>query len=153
MTKGFKEFYSAYGGFDPALAERYSADSEPAEYLLKILLEISLNIPVPSIYLFIDEYDHFTNELFSFNRELFRNIVSGNGWVRKFYEVVKQFTANALITRFFAEGVTPVTLDSMTSGFNIGHNISLNPIFNNMAGFTHQEVINKINDLTGIPNE
>jgi len=92
------------------------------------------------IYLFIDEYDHFTNELFAFNTEHFKEIVSRNGWVRKFYEVIKQFMGAGLIDRFFATGVTPVTLDSMTSGFNVARNISLDPDFNEMAGFTEDEL-------------
>ena len=92
------------------------------------------------LYILIDEYDHFTNELFSFNEDYFKEIVSGNGWVRKFYEVLKQFTGSGLIDRFFATGVTPVTLDSMTSGFNIGLNITLDSRFNNLAGFTEAEL-------------
>jgi len=148
LTKGFREFYAAYGGFDIEILEKYAAVSEPGDYLLKVLSEISLNIPNPAVYLFIDEYDHFTNELFSFDRSLFRNIVAGNGWVRKFYEVVKQFTANQVILRFFAAGVTPVTLDSMTSGFNIGHNLTMNSQFHGMAGFTHPEVVRMIQSVS-----
>jgi hypothetical protein len=92
------------------------------------------------IYLLIDEYDHFTNELFSFNPDHFKEIVSRNGWVRKFYEVVKIYMGEGLIDRFFATGVTPVTLDSMTSGFNVAANISLEENFHQMSGFTEGEV-------------
>lgn len=92
------------------------------------------------IYILIDEYDHFTNELFAFDQIHFKEVVSRNGWVRKFYEVIKQFTGAGLIDRFFATGVTPVTLDSMTSGFNIATNITLDEKFNNLAGFTEAEL-------------
>ncbi|MCA0387771.1 MAG: ATP-binding protein [Bacteroidetes bacterium] len=92
------------------------------------------------IYLLIDEYDHFTNELFSFNKDHFKEIVSRNGWVRKFYEVIKQFMGEGIIDRFFATGVTPVTLDSMTSGFNVAQNITLDHKFHNLAGFTEAEL-------------
>ncbi len=96
------------------------------------------------IYLLIDEYDHFTNELFSFNPGHFKEIVSRNGWVRKFYEVIKQFMGEGIIDRFFATGVTPVTLDSMTSGFNVAQNLTLHPDFHNMAGFTEEELLGMI---------
>ncbi|MBK7868361.1 MAG: AAA family ATPase [Ignavibacteriales bacterium] len=56
-------------------------------------------------FILIDEYDHFTNELFSFNPEHFQEVVSRNGWVRKFYEVIKQFPGSGLIDRFFATGL------------------------------------------------
>ncbi len=92
------------------------------------------------IFVLVDEYDHFTNELFSFNRSHFSEAVAGNGWVRKFYEVIKQYMGDGIISRFFATGVTPVTLDSMTSGFNVAKNISLDRRFNEMAGFTRSEL-------------
>ncbi len=92
------------------------------------------------IYLLIDEYDHFTNELFSFNTDHFKEIVSRNGWVRKFYETIKIYMGEGIVDRFFATGVTPVTLDSMTSGFNVAQNLTLHPDFHNMAGFTESEL-------------
>lgn len=91
-------------------------------------------------YILIDEYDHFTNDLFSFNEAQFKEIVSRNGWVRKFYETIKIYVGKGSIDRFFATGVTPVTLDSMTSGFNIGLNITLDSRFNTLAGFTETEL-------------
>lgn len=96
--------------------------------------------PHVKIYLLIDEYDHFTNELFAFNTNHFNEIVSKNGWVRKFYETIKIYMGEGIIDRFFATGVTPVTLDSMTSGFNVAQNITLDSKFHNMAGFTEQEL-------------
>lgn len=97
------------------------------------------------IFILIDEYDHFTNELFAFKPGHFKEIVSQNGWVRKFYEVIKRFTGEGIIDRFFATGVTPVTLDSMTSGFNIARDITTDPFFHNMTGFTENEVVEVIN--------
>jgi hypothetical protein len=96
--------------------------------------------PDGKIYLLIDEYDHFTNELFSSNKDHFQEIVLRNGWVRKFYEVIKQYMGEGLIDRFFATGVTPVTLDSMTSGFNVAKNLSFESDFHNMTGFTEDEL-------------
>ena len=92
------------------------------------------------IYLLIDEYDHFTNELLAFKTGHFKMLVSQNGWIRKFYETIKIYVAEGIIDRFLATGVTPVTLDSLTSGFNIAKNITLESDFHNLAGFTEDEV-------------
>jgi Predicted AAA-ATPase/PD-(D/E)XK nuclease superfamily len=95
---------------------------------------------IPKIYLLIDEYDHFTNELLSFNFEFFAKSVTENGFVRKFYETIKTATRDKMIDRLFITGVSPVTVDSMTSGFNISTSISLRPHFHSMMGFEEHEV-------------
>jgi hypothetical protein len=94
--------------------------------------------------------DHFTNDILSFHFHTFSDIVSKNGFVRKFYESIKYFAGIGIVERFFATGVTPVTLDSMTSGFNIGTNISTKEEFNEMAGFTSEEVEEMVHHL--LPN-
>jgi hypothetical protein len=91
------------------------------------------------IFLIIDEYDHFTNEIIAFNFNNFREIVSQNGFVRKFYEVLKKGTQTGVIDRMFVTGVSPVTLDSLTSGFNIGANLSLDLDLHDLMGFTEAE--------------
>jgi hypothetical protein len=104
------------------------------------------------IYLLIDEYDHFANELLSFDFKRFKSNITQNGFVRKFYENLKKAARDGVIGRIFITGVSPITMDSMTSGFNISDNISLNPIFHNMMGFTHPEV-EALLVGTGIPLE
>jgi hypothetical protein len=99
------------------------------------------------IYLLIDEYDHFANELIAFNFDEFSNIISKNGLVRIFYETIKRATFDGIVGRFFATGITPITLDSLTSGFNIASNISLKKQFNEMMGFTEQEVRTLIDEI------
>lgn len=105
------------------------------------------------IFILIDEYDHFTNELFSFDIEYFRDIVTGNGWVRKFYETIKKLVGAGIVTRFFATGVTPVTLDAMTSGFNIARNLSFQGELHEMMGFTESEVLKMINGTFDEPEK
>ena len=92
------------------------------------------------IYVIIDEYDHFANELLSFNTEQFKILVSKNGKVRKWYEILKQGT-ESVIDRIFITGVAPITLDSLTSGFNISKDITQDRRFNEMTGFTKEELI------------
>ena len=93
------------------------------------------------IYVLVDEYDHFTNELLSLNFSLFKKIVSQNGWVRKFYEVLKRGTGIGIVDRIFLTGVSPVTLDSLTSGYNISSNFSVELDFCELMGFTEKEVV------------
>ena len=92
------------------------------------------------IYVIIDEYDHFANELLGFRTEGFRSLISKNGKVRKWYEILKEGT-ESVIDRIFITGVAPITLDSMTSGFNIIFDLTRDPRFNEMIGFTKQELI------------
>ncbi len=92
------------------------------------------------IYVIIDEYDHFANEILAFHQGDFTSMVGRNGFVRKFYEVIKTGAMDGVVGRFFATGVTPITLDAMTSGFNITTDISRKPQFNEALGFTFEEV-------------
>ena len=93
------------------------------------------------IYLFIDEYDHFTNHILSDATRLdeYRKETHGTGYLRTFFDTIKAGTYSS-IERVFVTGVSPVTLDDLTSGFNIGSNYSLDYGFNEMVGFTEQEV-------------
>ena len=93
------------------------------------------------IYLFIDEYDHFTNQILANQAHEGRYMqqTHGEGYLRKFFDTVKGTSVNSL-GRIFVTGVSPVTMDDLTSGFNIGTNYSLAPEFNEMTGFTEEEV-------------
>lgn len=93
------------------------------------------------IYLFIDEYDNFTNTILANEvyMDRYRDQTHGEGYLRKFFNTIKGAAGGAL-GRVFVTGVSPVTMDDLTSGFNIGTNYSLNPRFNEMTGFTEDEV-------------
>lgn len=93
------------------------------------------------IYLFIDEYDHFTNAILSDAESIHRYTEETHkeGYLRAFFNWVKAGTYSS-IKRCFITGVSPVTMDDLTSGFNIGTNYSLTPKFNAMMGFTEDEV-------------
>ena len=93
------------------------------------------------IYLFIDEYDHFTNAILSDAESIHRYTEETHkeGYLRAFFNRVKAGTYSS-IKRGFITGVSPVTMDDLTSGFNIGTNYSLTPKFNAMMGFTEDEV-------------
>ena len=106
------------------------------DYLYKICSDAGLRI-----YLFIDEYDHFTNHILSDAARLdeYKGETHGTGYLRTFFDTIKSGTYSS-IERVFVTGVSPVTLDDLTSGFNIGTNYTLSYAFNEMVGFTEQEV-------------
>ncbi|MEM1120485.1 MAG: AAA family ATPase [Bacteroidota bacterium] len=103
------------------------------------------------VYVLVDEYDHFTNELLSADFSSFKKIVSGNGWVRKFYEALKRGNGSGIVDRIFLTGVSPVTLDSLTSGYNISSNLSIDLDFCGLMGFTENEVMETLEGV-GVPN-
>jgi hypothetical protein len=113
---------------------------QPNKIIQELLSCHAKNNIEPQIYLLIDEYDHFANELISFNYAHFSDIITENGYVRKFYEVLKWGTAEGIIDRIFITGVSPITVDSLTSGFNIATNITLDADFHQMVGFDEAEV-------------
>ena len=139
VKKGIKQFEKSYQQLFPTNFFNKLLEIEKAEIVVDGLFTEVQNLS-HKIYLLIDEYDHFTNELISFNLENFKSIVSRNGFVRKFYETIKTATRDGAVERIFVTGVSPVTVDSLTSGFNIATQITLDPHFHNMMGFTKAEV-------------
>lgn len=98
------------------------------------------------LYILIDEYDHFSTSIVE-NPEFFHSVTGRDGFVRRFYEVLKAHTGTGCVDRMFITGVTSMTLDSLTSGFNIAKNISMNPRVNAMAGFTEAETRKVLGEL------
>ena len=109
---------------------------EQLDYLYKECVKTN-----QQIYLFIDEYDHFTNKILSEPSclEDYKSETHGTGYLRSFFDTVKAGTYST-IKRCFVTGVSPVTMDDLTRGFNIGTNYSLSPEFNEMTGFNEEEV-------------
>ena len=147
--KGFKnEVSSSIKLFiDKYRLDFYINQEDEAENILDNLIKaFNIQKEGEKIYVIIDEYDHFANELLGFNTSQFKNLVSKNGKVRKWYEILKKGT-ETVIDRIFITGVAPITLDSLTSGFNIASDKTQNAKFNEMIGFTKEELISMMNDL------
>jgi hypothetical protein len=95
------------------------------------------------LYVIIDEYDNFANTILSSSgQQSYHDITHGEGFLRSFFNVVKGGTTGtgAPISRLFITGVSPITLDDVTSGFNIATNISLDSDIDEILGFTSGEV-------------
>ena len=129
-----------------AFVRKYSSDYP--DYFLKDFFEVTsgteklimittiandLRIPM---YLIIDEYDNFTNVVLSEKgEEVYHKMTHAEGFYR---DVFKKFKGT--FERIFFTGVSPVTLDALTSGFNIGWNISTKRAFDKLLGFSTEEV-------------
>ena len=98
------------------------------------------------LYVIIDEYDNFANEILSKDRKLFKEITNANGFLKAFYKAIKKHT-NTVVAKTFITGVSSVSLDSLTSGFNIAKNVTCDPRLNEFAGFTKDELIGLIEKL------
>ena len=97
------------------------------------------------LYVLIDEYDNFANTVLAHHgEEAYQSFTHGGGFYRNFFATLKGGAgqSSGSLERLFITGVSPITMDDVTSGFNIGSNISLEPKFDQMLGFTEEEVRN-----------
>ena len=134
VASSIKLFVEKYG-----LDFYINTDDEAENILDNLIKAFTIQKTEEKIYVIIDEYDHFANELLGFNTNQFKSLVSKNGKVRKWYEILKKGT-ESVIDRIFITGVAPITLDSLTSGFNISSDKTQDREFNAMMGFTEQEL-------------
>ena len=95
------------------------------------------------LYIFIDEYDNYTNTLLADSEsELYKILTQGKGFFKNFFTNLKKMTSgnSNVLQRLYITGVSPITMDDVSSGFNIGTNISLAPKFSSMLGFTEKDI-------------
>ena len=103
------------------------------------------------IYLIIDEYDQFANEMLSEDAEQFKKMTTKGGLLKAFYAGIKAEATQGAVGRVFITGVTSISLDSMTSGFNITSNYTCDPAIAEMFGFTESELRGLIPRLLDLP--
>ena len=128
FIRDYQEYYSEY-------AIKKVAETETATGKLAVILNEAKSKRYP-LYLIIDEYDNFTNTVLNEQGEdVYWAITHAEGFYR---DIFKKFKGN--FDRIFITGVSPVTLDDVTSGFNIGWHISTKPEFNQMLGFSTEDV-------------
>ena len=108
--------------------------------LSRLMAEIESR-QLPSLHIIVDEYDNFTNQLLTGREDaLYRELTTGDSFLRTFYKVIKAGVGDGSVARVFVTGVLPVTMDDLTSGFNIGQIVTLEKGVLDMMGFTQAEV-------------
>ena len=129
------DFMDSYGDAYPENMRRDFYESKSAGAKLAMLDKKAKAIGLP-LYLIIDEYDNFTNTILNEKGEaVYHAITHADGFYRDFFKKFK-----GMFQRIFVTGVSPVTLNDVTSGFNIGWNISVKAEYNEMLGFSTEDV-------------
>ena len=115
--------------------------TQPATTNLQWLLSEILYDDLPQLYVIIDEYDNFTNQLVRANKDsLYHQLMADDNFFKIFFKILKEGRTTGAIANVFITGVLPITLDDLASGFNVGTYITLDPTFEAMLGFTQAEV-------------
>ena len=125
----------------PEAAARRILAPDSIDGKLGELFDHTTQFDIP-LYVLIDEYDNFASTVLAHRgSEAYHAFIHGGGFYRNFFAALKAGAGETGgLERLFVTGVSPITLDDVTSGFNIGRNISLRPEFNAMLGFTEPEV-------------
>ena len=116
---------------------KYIKENNPGVNALDIAYIAAENAGIP-IFVIVDEYDHFANKLIAMGEKYVKEVKSG-GIVRAFYEKLKLGTSS-IVKRIFMTGVSPMMMNDVASSFNMVSNLSLLPAYNEMFGFTREEV-------------
>ncbi len=147
VKRGITNFLSRYPDFvfTPAEAEKKT----PSGFIRSFFDAYDLYHAKKSLYLMVDEYDNFANSVLSQDLELFKAITDTGGFLKDFYAAIKEGAKNS-IAKTFITGVSSVSLDSLTSGFNISLNVTSDKCFNEYAGFTEDELKKLIPQLVDI---
>jgi hypothetical protein len=138
------------------MIEQYENAYEKLEFLLKYVGSIG-----KKVYILIDEYDNFANTILSMHGQAsYHKLTHGTGFFRFFFNMLKGGTSDigSGLGRLFITGVSPVTMDDVTSGFNIGRNVSLDAKFNQLLGFTEHNVFQmfkyyRFHEVSGPPSD
>jgi hypothetical protein len=119
--------------------------SSNLKYLLNAILE---NDDLPRLYVIIDEYDNFANQLITADKnELYSELTADDSFLKTFFKILKEGRKTGAISNVFITGVLPITIDDMASGYNIANFITLRPKFEKMLGFTPMEVEKLLDEI------
>ncbi len=141
-VESFAIRYAAFADFSAAVAE------SGATAALSHLLQIVSSQKTPPVYVIIDEYDNFTNQLITSRRDADYYAVTGqDSFLKNFYKALKGGVEERSVGRLFITGVLPITVDDLTSGFNIARVIGLEREFVSMLGFTQSETRTYLDEI------
>lgn len=118
----------------------FSPDTD-ASTALSLWLGYLQKSDAPQVYVIIDEYDNFVNQYITSHQDhLYQEVTSGDSFLRTFFKTLKEGRQTGIIANIFITGVLPITIDDLTSSYNIATFLSLDSSFESMLGFTQGEV-------------
>ena len=122
--------------------------NDPVSDNLHHLLSYVAKNQLPSVYVIIDEYDNFANQLITSNRDsLYYELTAADGFLKSFFKTLKAGRESGAIANIFVTGVLPITIDELASAFNIATFLTLEPGFEAMVGFTQSEVDHLLDEI------
>ncbi len=135
----YRKYFKDFDKFDP--------DKDVSVNLEKILGQIK-GFDLPKLYVIIDEYDNFANQLITAHKDaLYRELTADNSFLKNFFKTLKNGCKAHTIDRVFITGVLPIMIDDLSSGYNIADFLTLKKKFENMMGFTQQEVSTLLDEV------
>lgn len=139
MKAGMWQFVKRYFWGNTRIESVLEKDhSSPAALLTEFLFTVD-SLVSDQVYIIIDEHDQFAINLLASNPKAFKAITGKDGFLKHFYTVIKDYS-QSLIAGTFITGVTSISIDSLTSGFNVAANISQHAEFAGCMGFTEDEL-------------
>lgn len=129
-------------------------DPDDALHSIKSLIAVVRQTGHP-IYLLIDEYDNFANEVMMGVRQgraVYESLVFEEGPLKTLFKTIKSSTKDSMFDRIFITGVSPVVMSDLTSGYNIAENIYPKPRFNALCGFTDDDITDAVKQIAADPN-
>jgi hypothetical protein len=139
VQESTKLFFGRYKDIFPNAEKEVQTirENSPGINALDFVYTAAANANI-TVFAIIDEYDHFANNLIAMGKT-YKDEVKAGGIVRSFYEQLKAGT-DSVVKRIFITGISPMMLNDLTSGFNMATDYSLFPKYNEMFGFTREEV-------------
>ncbi|MEZ4735090.1 MAG: AAA family ATPase [Caldilineaceae bacterium] len=128
--------------YAPRFADLPELDrSAPVSNNMKQLLDFVQSERLPPLFVIIDEYDNFANQLITTDRDpLYYDLVADGGGLKTFFKTLKEGREIGAIANVFITGILPITMDDLASAFNVATYLTLDATFEAMAGFTQPEV-------------
>ncbi len=139
VAQGLRRFALSYNELKEQVLAIIDKKFDSPATMLGDFCDTILPITGTNVFLIIDEYDQFANDLLSNDIHTFRLITSSEGFLKDFYAIIKERTRDIFL-KVYITGVSSISLDSMTSGFNIADNISFIPQYAGIFGFTEEEL-------------
>jgi len=122
-------------------------DGNVSDNLARLLYHLEA-AGLPRLYVIIDEYDNFANQLITgYKLKLYNKLTADGGFFKTFFKTLKEGRKIGAIYNVFITGILPITIDELASAFNIGTFLTLDPEFENMLGFTQAEVDQLLDDV------
>ncbi len=135
--------------YAPLLDEMPRLDlSAPVADNLGVVLGHIWQADLPRVFVIIDEYDNFANQLVTGHKDLlYQQLVAEDSFFKSFFKTLKEGRETGAVANVFMTGVLPILIDELASGFNVASIITLRSEFEAMVGFTQAEVDRLLDDV------